>query len=65
MKKEEDTPLLCRPCRVVSPRGGDTRGEAVERAQEAIEGFIEALKIIGKPVPESDVEIAEVQVNVS
>jgi len=44
---------------------GDTREEAVKRAQEAIEGFIEALKIIGKPVPESDVEIAEVQVNVS
>jgi predicted RNase H-like HicB family nuclease len=44
---------------------GNTREEAVERAQEAIEGFIEALKIIDEPIPESDVEIAEVQVNVS
>ncbi|MEW5899122.1 MAG: type II toxin-antitoxin system HicB family antitoxin [Bacillota bacterium] len=44
---------------------GDTIEESLERAQEAIEGFIEALKIIGEPIPESDVEIAEVQVNVS
>ena len=44
---------------------GNTREEAVERTQEAIEGFIEALKIIDEPIPESDVEIAEVQVNVS
>jgi len=44
---------------------GDTIKESLERAQEAIEGFIEALKIIGEPIPESDVEIAEVQVNVS
>ncbi|HAP93010.1 MAG TPA: HicB family protein [Desulfotomaculum sp.] len=44
---------------------GDTIEEALERAQEAIEGFLEALKIIGEPIPESDVEIAEVQVNVS
>ncbi|MEW5899475.1 MAG: type II toxin-antitoxin system HicB family antitoxin [Bacillota bacterium] len=42
---------------------GDTREEALARAQEAIEGFIEALKIIGEPIPES--EVAEVQVNVS
>jgi predicted RNase H-like HicB family nuclease len=44
---------------------GGTIKESLERAQEAIEGFIEALKIIGEPIPESDVEIAEVQVNVS
>lgn len=44
---------------------GDTIEEALERAQEAIEGFLEALKIIGEPIPEGDVEVAEVQVNVS
>jgi predicted RNase H-like HicB family nuclease len=44
---------------------GDTIEESLKRAQEAIEGFLEALKIIGEPIPESDVEIAEVQVNVS
>jgi predicted RNase H-like HicB family nuclease len=44
---------------------GDTVEEALERAQEAIEGHIEALKLVGKPVPEGDVHIAEVQVNVS
>ncbi|KJR96910.1 MAG: antitoxin HicB [Peptococcaceae bacterium BRH_c4a] len=44
---------------------GDTIEESLERAQDAIEGFIEALKIIGEPIPVSDVEIAEVQVNVS
>jgi Uncharacterized conserved protein len=44
---------------------GETIEEALERAQEAIEGFIEALRIIGEPIPEGDVEVAEVQVNVS
>lgn len=44
---------------------GDTIEEALERAQEAIEGFLDTLKIIGEPIPESDVEVAEVQVNVS
>lgn len=42
---------------------GKTKEEALERAQEAIEGFIEALKIANMPVPGSDVEIAEVMVN--
>ncbi len=44
---------------------GDTYKESLERAQEAIEGHIEALKLIGKPVPAGDVHFAEVQVNVS
>jgi hypothetical protein len=36
------------------------REEALERAQEAITGHIEALKLIGEPVPQGDVEFAEV-----
>jgi predicted RNase H-like HicB family nuclease len=44
---------------------GKTREEALERIQEAIAGHIEALKLIGQPVPQGDVEFAEVQVNVS
>ena len=42
---------------------GKTRDEAIERVQEAIAGFIEALEISKMPVPESDVEIAEVIIN--
>lgn len=42
---------------------GKTRDEAITRAQEAIIGFIEALEQSNMPVPESDVEIAEVIVN--
>jgi len=34
---------------------GDTLKESLEMAQEAIEGFIEALKIIDEPIPESNV----------
>ncbi len=41
---------------------GKTRKEALERAQEAIAGHIEAFKDIGEPVPQGDVEFAEVQV---
>jgi predicted RNase H-like HicB family nuclease len=44
---------------------GRNREEALERIQEAITGHIEALKIIGQPVPQGDVEFAEVQVSVS
>ncbi|KJS02520.1 MAG: antitoxin HicB [Peptococcaceae bacterium BRH_c4a] len=44
---------------------GKTREEALERIQEAIAGHIEALKLVGQPVPQGDVEFAEVQVNVS
>ena len=43
---------------------GHTRDEALERIQEAIQGHIKGLKLIGEPVPESDVDIAEVQVSV-
>jgi predicted RNase H-like HicB family nuclease len=44
---------------------GNNRKEALERIQEAIEGHIEALSIIGEPVPNGDVEFAEVLVHVS
>lgn len=44
---------------------GRNREEALERIQEAITGHIEALKIIDQPVPQGDVEFAEVQVSVS
>ncbi len=43
---------------------GKTREEALERIQEAIEGHIDALKLLGEPVPQGDIEFAEVQVNV-
>lgn len=44
---------------------GNNRKEALERIQEAIEGHIEALNMIGEPVPNGDVEFAEVRVHVS
>ena len=44
---------------------GKNREEALQRIEEAIVGHIKALKIIGEPVPPGDIEIAEVQVNVS
>ena len=44
---------------------GKDREEALERIQEAITGHIEALKLVGEPVPQGDVEFAEVQVSVS
>ncbi len=44
---------------------GSTREEALARAQEAIRGHLKALKIIGEPIPESDVDIAEISVNIS
>ncbi len=44
---------------------GNNRKEALERIQEAIEGHIEALNIIGEPIPNADVEFAEVRVHVS
>ena len=42
---------------------GGNRKEALERAQEAIEGFLEALEIEGLPIPGGDVDIEEVQVS--
>lgn len=44
---------------------GSNKKEALERIQEAIEGHIEALGMIGEPVPNGDVEFAEVRVHVS
>ena len=41
---------------------GDTREEALEHAQEAITGFLEALRIEGLPIPQGDVEVAEITV---
>lgn len=48
------------PCCVTQ---GNNRKEALERIQEAIEGFLEALVIDGLPIPSTDVEIDEVQVS--
>jgi predicted RNase H-like HicB family nuclease len=42
---------------------GRNREEALERVQEAIEGFLEALEIEGLPIPDGDVDIEEVQVS--
>lgn len=41
---------------------GDTREESLEHALEAITGFLEALKITGLPIPQGDVEVIEVTV---
>jgi len=41
---------------------GDNREEALEHAQEAIVGFLEALEIEGLPIPAGDVEVSEVTV---
>ena len=43
---------------------GSNRKEALERIQEAIEGHIEALGMIGESIPNGDVEFAEVRVHV-
>lgn len=41
---------------------GSTREEALERIQEAIQGFLEVLETEGLAIPESDVEVLEVQI---
>lgn len=41
---------------------GKSRDEALERIQEAIEGFLEALAIEGLPIPVNDIDISEVEV---
>ncbi|MGD0152648.1 MAG: type II toxin-antitoxin system HicB family antitoxin [Thermacetogeniaceae bacterium] len=41
---------------------GKSRDEALERIQEAIEGFLEALAIEGLPIPADDIDISEVEV---
>jgi len=44
---------------------GETIQEALENVQEAIEGFIEAMKIKGLPIPESDVQLFFGEVSVA
>lgn len=44
---------------------GRTREEALQRAREAIQGHLKGLKLIGEPVPEGDVDIDEVLVNIT
>lgn len=44
---------------------GKTREEALDRAKEAIEGYLEALKQEGQTMPPQDVEFAEVQVEIA
>lgn len=44
---------------------GETIDEALERAEEAITGHIEALKALGRVIPKGDIEVREIQVNVS
>ncbi len=41
---------------------GKNKDEALERIQEAIQGYLEALEIEGLPVPDSDIDVAEVEV---
>jgi len=45
---------------------GDTVDEALENAREAIQGYLEALKAQGRPVPGQDVRLflGEVEVSV-
>jgi len=45
-----------------SLNGPDTHEEALEHAQEAIKGFLEALKLEGLPLQLADVEVVEVTV---
>lgn len=44
---------------------GETREEALANAQEAILGYLDVLKAQGKSIPQGDVEIDEVQVEVA
>jgi len=43
---------------------GATRDQALERIREAIEGYLETLQAEGLPLPENDVDVTEVQVQV-
>ncbi len=36
---------------------GDTIQEAMDNAQEAIIGYLEALKLQGRPLPEKDIQL--------
>jgi predicted RNase H-like HicB family nuclease len=44
---------------------GDTVEEAMENAQEAISGYLEALKLQGKPLPKQDPRMFYGEVEVS
>jgi antitoxin HicB len=44
---------------------GDTLEEALKNAQEAITGYLEALKIQGQPLPEKDIQLFYGEVEVS
>lgn len=44
---------------------GDTIQEAIENAQEAIVGYLEALKLQGQPLPEKDPQIFFGEIEVS
>lgn len=41
---------------------GKDKDEALERIQEAIQGYLEALELEGLPIPDSDIDVAEVEV---
>lgn len=42
---------------------GASREEALARIQEAIQGFLEVLEAEGSYIPDSDVEVLEVQIS--
>ncbi|NLX91295.1 MAG: type II toxin-antitoxin system HicB family antitoxin [Firmicutes bacterium] len=44
---------------------GDTIQEALENVQEAIRGYLEALQIKGRPLPEKDIQLFYGEVEVS
>jgi len=44
---------------------GDTIQEALENAHEAIKGYLEALKLQGRPLPEKDIQLFYGEVEVS
>ncbi|AGL02975.1 type II toxin-antitoxin system HicB family antitoxin [Desulfoscipio gibsoniae] len=44
---------------------GDTIQEALENIQEAIRGYLEALKLQGRPLPEKDIQLFYGEVEVS
>lgn len=44
---------------------GDTLEEALRNAEEAITGYLEALKIQGRPIPEKDAKLFFGEVEVS
>jgi antitoxin HicB len=41
---------------------GKNKDEALARIREAIQGYLETLELEGLPIPDSDIDIAEVEV---